>query len=389
MPVTDSLQSEFWFHVSDQEDIPLAGEVARDFDVDSLMSFLKELPPEENVFDEYLRDRLLHNIDLLDVLRQIVGVSDKRMYLELSYLFGRTPREGERYTGISGDSVFNLNTHDLRFFKKLAFSRDARVAEASIRLLVSYFKKKRLAQSARALVKLQRAEIVQIVESLILTKEVQQKEAKRRGHGAEFALATLIHQCGAEMLPAGRHLNPMGGHDANVDMATFETTKKDRGRTWSTDLIVLDSDGRSRVFLQSLIHTSDPGQYGVNKSNETVDIKAGLTRHNQAAGTSKELWGLVDGVGFAENKADTIDKMLAQFDCFVQLKTLYKAGLRLHQIGLARVRAIHFDGDFYTPEEAREMYDRYCTRDIALLARTADADASYVSVAGGKATLFI
>lgn len=389
MTITNSVQSEFWFHVSDQEDIPLAGEVDRDFDVDRLMSFLKELPGDDQHFDDYLRNRLLHDIELVDVLRQIVGVSDKRMYLELSYLFGRTPRKGDRYLGISGDSVFNLNTHDLRFFKKIPFNHDKEIAKTAIDLFVSYFKKKRLAQSAGALAKLQRAEIVQVIESLILTKEVQQKEAKRRGHGAEFALATVLHQCGAELLPAGRHLNPMGGHDANVDMLSFETAKKERGKTWSTDLIVLDKDGKSRAFVQALIHTSDPGQYGVDKSNQTVFLKASLKKHNEQAKTAKELWGLVDGVGFAENKSDTIDKMLAEFDCFVQLKTLYKAGLRLHQIGLAKVKAILFDSTFYNKDEAAAMYERYCSKDITWLSKAAEAEPSAVAVPAGKATLFI
>lgn len=37
--------------------------------------------------------------------------------------------------------------------------------------------------------------------------------------------------------------------------------------------IIKDADGDIRALVQSLIHTSDPGQYGVNKSDETVDIK--------------------------------------------------------------------------------------------------------------------
>ena len=37
----------------------------------------------------------------------------------------------------------------------------------------------------------------------------------------------------------------------------------------SFDLIIKNSDSKIRILIQSLIHSSDPGQYGVNKSNET------------------------------------------------------------------------------------------------------------------------
>ena len=63
-----------------------------------------------------------------------------------------------------------------------------------------------------------------------------------------------------------------------------------------------------RVFVQGLIHSSDPGQYGVNKSGETVLVKTGLTKHNSTSPIKKELWGLVDGVGFIENEPSYLAK---------------------------------------------------------------------------------
>lgn len=389
MPITKTNQSEYWFHVSDQDEIPIAGVVDRTFDVDSLIKFLSGIPTDEQAFDYYLQQALLQNINLVDILRSIVGVSDKRMYLELSYIFGRTPLGNQRYIGVSGDSVFNLNSHALQFFKNLVFSAKKEVADASLRLFVAYFKKKKLMQSAQALSKLQRPEVVQIIESLILTKEVQQKEAKRRGHGAEFALACVINAVGCQMLPESRHVHAMAGRDANVDMTTFEVAKKQRGKTWSTDLIVLDGLGTARAFVQALIHTSDPGQYGVNKSDETVRIKLALINHNQVTGNAKELWGLVDGVGFAENKSDTIDKMIAEFDCFVQMKTLYKAGLRLHVLGLANIKAICFDDSFYTVDEADAMWRKYGSAKITRLDQIGQAQPDLVAIPAGKATLFI
>lgn len=78
----------------------------------------------------------------------------------------------------------------------------------------------------------------------------------------------------------------------------------------------------------------------------------------------KELWGLVDGVGFIENPENTIFKMLQQFDTFIQLKSLYKAGLKLHKLGIVKIRAIRFDMNFYTKNEADEMFELYGSADI-------------------------
>ena len=73
-----------------------------------------------------------------------------------------------------------------------------------------------------------------------------------------------------------------------------------------------------RALVQSLIHTSDPGQYGVNKSDETVDIKKMINRYNEKYPQKPVyLIGNVDGVGFSENPNGTIAKMLGVFDSFV------------------------------------------------------------------------
>lgn len=42
--------------------------------------------------------------------------------------------------------------------------------------------------------------------------------------------------------------------------------------------------------------------------------------------------------------------MIQQFDTFVQLKSLYKAGLKLHKLGLVKIKAIRFDMSF-TPQK--------------------------------------
>lgn len=41
------------------------------------------------------------------------------------------------------------------------------------------------------------------------------------------------------------------------------------------DLIITHKE-QPRIFVQGLIHSSDPGQYGVNKSGETVSVNTAL-----------------------------------------------------------------------------------------------------------------
>ncbi len=153
------------------------------------------------------------------------------------------------------------------------------------------------------------------------------------------------------------------------------------------DLIIKNKD-KYIAYIQSLIHTSDPGQYGVNKSDETILIKQELTSVNHKTKETRELWGLVDGVGFTENKTNTIDKMLEEFDTFLQLKSIYKSALRLHKLGLIKVSAICFDSSFYSEDEAKEMFDKYGSIDIDFYYGK-EPEIFKTKVIGGVATIFL
>ena len=111
--------------------------------------------------------------------------------------------------------------------------------------------------------------------------------------------------------------------------------------------------------MQSLIHTSDPGQYGVNKSDETVDIKKLIDKYNETHPEKPVyLIGNVDGVGFSENPHRTIEKMLDAFDSFVQINTMFKASLYMQQLGLTSgVRYIMLDDDYFS-SEMKEYFNR-------------------------------
>ena len=178
----------------------------------------------------------------------------------------------------------------------------------------------------------------------------------------------------------------MGSSDPNVDKVTFEIAKRNKETTWSMDLIVKRGND-IKILIQGLIHTSDPGQYGVNKSDETVTVKQGLTSYNKKYKKDKELWGLVDGVGFIENPEDTVFKMLEQFDTFVQLKSLYKAALRLHKLKMVKIKAIRFDMDFYSRKEADEMFAKYGSKDIVKV--TDGSVPKGTEIKAGKAWIYI
>ncbi len=95
----------------------------------------------------------------------------------------------------------------------------------------------------------------------------------------------------------------------------------------------------------------------------------------------------MDGVGFIENPKHTVFKMIEQFDTFVQLKSLYKAGLRLHKLGMVHIKAIRFNMDFYSEEEANQMFSKYGSDDIQLV--TDVHDCTWKEVEAGMAWLYV
>lgn len=383
--ITHTVQNEFWFHVANQDEIPIFGIVDKDLDIPLLMQILQGLPNQNQ--NLYISQIILNNPDTIDFLRTFVGISDKRMYLELSYLFAKTKYFSTDSTNILGKSMYELDKHPLTYFKNLIAGKDQDLAKKAVEIIAKYLIDRQLLGILELFKKLQQTEIETIIEKLILPKEIQQAEAKRRGHGAEHKVANLLNQLSISFVPSDKHSNPMSSNDPNVDIDTFEIVQKQRGKTYSFDLVVETHLSKPLAFLQGLIHTSDPGQYGVNKSDETVQVKRDLTKSNQKYNTQKQHWGLVDGVGFSENKKDTIDKMLSEFDCFLQLKSIYKAGLELHKLGLIKLKAIRFDMNFYTQAEAIAMFDKYGSSDIQCI--TNDAILQRTKIEAGKAWLYV
>lgn len=396
MNVFNDPRSEFWFHVASQEDIPLAGALPLPMNVELLFDFIRRAndymrnPSNINAnFKSFLTRSLIANISHLDVLRTLVGVSNKRLYLELSLFLGRIRVEGSVDKALSGDSIYNLSKHDLGYIKRLCRLGNEsghRVCD----VISDYLLEKGLEPIVLALQNVTFDTFEVMIKNMVLTKEVQQREAKLRGHGAEQVLAKLLDSIAVTYIPDNRATEPMASQDPNVNRETFVLSQKVKGQTWSFDLILCATNDTPFAFVQSLIHTSDPGQFGVNKSDESVLIHEDVERFNTDNPTRNiEHWGLVDGFGFSENKRDTIDKMLAVFDVFVQINTMYKAALHLHKRGLCSIKAILFDNDYYNKEQRDGMRDKYVARDIIVLNDSPEYNTyGLTAVEAGKAIVY-
>ena len=110
----------------------------------------------------------------------------------------------------------------------------------------------------------------------------------------------------------------------------------------------------------------------------------GLSRNRQL-----ELWGILDGVGYSENKAGTINKMLSHFHEHVQMKSTFKIALAMHRLGLRTIRAIRFDSTFYTPASAEQMVERYVPDDVSVAWTDAAVDQIWRPLRAGKAIVYL
>lgn len=352
---------EFWYHVASQDEIPIYGNINKSIDLKIFYDYLKNI--KENNFFEYTKKFLLNDSNLLDKLRTFAGISDKRLYLDLSYLFAKKKFKNNK--NIFNKTMYVLDRHPLQYFKNILKNSNKEISNFASEIITNYLISKNIKDIINPLSKMNMEEIVTIYKNLILPKEIQQKEAKLRGHGAEQKMAEVIHNIGCDFLPNNKNIDPMSQQDPNVDKKTFKISDKAMGKTWSFDLI-LKYNNVPFGYVQSLIHTSDPGQYGVNKSNETVQIKNDINKFNKSNKNKIYLLGLVDGVGFSENKKDTINKMIKEFDCFFQIKTLYKIGLFLHKLKIIKLKGIIFDNQ-YSDIEKNIMFKKYGSKDLEIL----------------------
>nr|ABE02416.1 BsrGI restriction endonuclease [Geobacillus stearothermophilus] len=352
---------EFWYCVASQEELPLyKGHEISSSVCDNLLAFIEHYKEEVSKgknLKTFLSEALIKKPSIINHLRLLLGISDKRLYLDLTFIFNRaTTDNGER---LLNESRENLVKHDTKFFINQLTNSDKK--EHFSRLITDYFINRGIEDIIHIFSRMDKNQITSIFNNLIAPKEIQQKQAKYRGHGAEMAFAKIFHDCGVTIVPENKHINPMAGYDPNVDLTNMTIVPRNAANRniHSFDLVVKDNEGNIRVLVQSLIHSSDPGQYGVNKSDETLEIKKLINNYN-SRNSQKPVYllGSVDGVGFCENPNGTIVKMIDVFDDFFQINTLFKIPIFLQKIGLIdNVKGIKFDTDFFD-EHVIEYFEK-------------------------------
>ncbi len=342
---------EFWYCVAPQEDLPLyKGQEIESDSCNRLIKVVEEYKSQREKDEpaNIIKKIILDNPSVISDIRVLVGISDKRLYLDLTYLVNiYCSSDGLRFVPEVRE---HLLKHDTKYFIRLLTLSPMKKELANE--ITKYFIQKGLIDILNTFSSITREQIVPIFDNLIAPKEIQQMQAKYRGHGAEQAFAQIVTACGLSITPANKDTDPMAGYDPNVDLSTMTVVQRNASNEncHSFDLIVNDNDSRIRVLIQSLIHSSDPGQYGVNKSDETIDIQKRIRLYNSKSNPMHQVYllGSVDGVGFSENPNGTIVKMIDAFDDFFQMHTLFKIPVFLQKIGMIHnVKGVVFDQTYF------------------------------------------
>lgn len=385
-------QQEYWTHVSSQAELPLADAAWRERTLGVLDEFLataRETRAGAGLpWRESIAEALMENPESLHEFRLVAAISDKRLYLDLSYIFSRQSDPVDPSRTLCGCPPSSLTRHPTRFFiaalgPRSPAERRAKAADS----IAGYLDERGLGKILDLYAAMSDSSRLAVLEHWLMPKEVQQNEAKRRGHGAEAAIARLLTDIGCKIVPADKAINPLGEYDPNISLETFQIVPRSAGHTFSTDIVIPREDGSVHVCVMGLVQSSDPGQFGVNKSDEIVTLRRLIDAWNSSSGANPlELWGLVDGVGYSENKAGTVDKMLRSFHYFVQVKSAYKAALRAHALGLATIAGITFDMDFYSTRTREQMRERYVPKDVPVIEHVGLEDAR--PIAAGHATIW-
>lgn len=356
---------EFWYCVASQDDLPIyKNGIKKTASCNNLVSLVNSYKKNKQKQDvktdkDIISKMLLEKPQVISDMRTLVGVSDKRLYLDLTYI--TSFYKGKNNLRFVSEPREKLIKHDTKFFIRLLLSSPMRCLLAD--KISEYLIKRGLIEILDTFSSLGINQIEQIFNNLIATKEIQQMQAKYRGHGAEQAFAKIVSSCGVEIIPVNKDTNPMADHDPNVDLSTMNIVQRNASdkKCHSFDLVIKQR-ARIRVLIQSLIHSSDPGQFGVNKSEETIDISKIILEFNNNVEKNQQVFllGSVDGVGFCENPNGTLVKMLDVFDDFFQIHTLFKIPVFLQKIGIINnIEGIVFDENFFEEYAIKHFEDNY------------------------------
>lgn len=382
---------EFWYCVAPQDDIPLPDGTQNEqpesykelIGLFELYDKFKEAHPDFEIV-EIVKNLLLQKPKTISSFRKLISISDKRLYLDLTYLFNYYDVSGIRFVDTNRETLVKHSTTYFINYLKKGKHKDLFAFEVA-----KYLCKRGLTDSLDAFSSLSEKQLSSVFTNLIINRETLHRDAKLRGHGAEQAFAKIFKSCGVSIFPSNKDEDPMGEYDPNVDLSTMQIIPHNakNQNCHSFDLIIKNTDDSIKILIQSLIHTSDPGQYGVNKSDETIDIYKRIGAYN--AGVPQEqkvyLLGSVDGVGFSENPNGTIVKMLDKFDDFFQMHTLFKIPIFLQKIGLINnVLGIAFDKDYFGIIAIQHFTETYL-QPLGLKDFTNEDISSYKHICAGKA----
>lgn len=384
-------QDEYWYHVVPQSEMPLAGG-ARPARV---LGELDALFPDgtsyvEGFFAaELVATTLLGSPELAEQFRLVLSISDKRFYLDLSYLFSRTliPGQASAET-ICGCAPNKMKKHSTSALLNMLKRGTQARREAAARTIAEYLVGRGLPVVLDLYFGLDQARRTAVNDLWLAPHDVQQNETKRRGHGAEAYIAQVLNDANIQVAPENKATDPMGAPDPNISTSDFTIAPRTPGSTVSSDIVVLDEAGSLQIMMMALVQSSDPGQFGVDKAATNGAIRASLDDYRTRTGSTLELWGIVDGIGYAENPNGTINRMLTHFDHFVQQRSAYKAILGAGRLGLCTPLAVRYDEDFYSPECRAQMHERYAG-DAVLVESDSHIPADAREVKAGCATVWI
>lgn len=385
--------NEYWRHVSPQEELPIAGGIKSPSEFKFLHKLLDEMKSgiEETKQKELIRKKLMEFPSLIHLLRLLIGISNKRAYLDLSWEF-REAAHPERETSLCGCPKTDFTAHSLSFFENmLKRKRNSHaVCDRSSELITDYFFNKGLGDVLSIFANISSQKRDALLEKTVFPREIQQSEAKRRGHGAEAEFAKIVEQLGCKILPEGKSKNPMI-KDLRLNVKDFAVSNKASGETRSYDMAICDKNNMIRGCVIAMVHSSDPGEYGVAKAERVEQYKKEIEQYNKTKTEidSISLWALVDGTGFSENKKDTIDRILSSVDFFVQMKTLFKIGLHLHMLGLCSVKGLWVDSSFYQKQEIRNLLEKYKPNNVLYLENQKDIQDNWKPISAGVGVLYI
>lgn len=386
----ETARDEYWFHVASQEEMPLAGTARPPLALSDLDRFHPaggNYVPGSLSRDD-IKTWIRDNPQITLQLRLVLSISDKRFYLDLSYVFSRQligSGSDQTVCGCLPNTMRKHSTNAILGF--VARGNEARRERAS-QLIADYLIGKGLLVVLDLYFSLDQAQRTAINDVWLSPHNVQQNETKRRGHGAEAEVAKAFVDAGVSVFPPDKATDPMGSPDPNVSLETFKVSPRVAGQTVSVDVSVLDHGGNLAVMIMGLVQSSDPGQFGVDKAATNRAIRERLDAFRSESGSTLEFWGIVDGIGYAENPNGTVHLMLEYFDYFVQHNSAYKAVLGAGRLGLADPVAIMYDMEFYTPSTRDQMHAKY-GQSVDKIDDLSQAPVDARAVRAGRATIWV